>query len=315
VGSSISWLPEALTSTAKEIDGLFSMIFWITLVVFVLVEAALVYFLIRYKRKDPNKHGKNIHGNNKAEVIWTLVPAIILVFIGVYSSGMVYSIQQPPADVYEVKVIGMKWSWEFEYPNGAKTYGDLKIPAGRDVLFKITSKDVIHSFWVPEFRMKQDAVPGRETQFTVKADDLSQLIAKDGVYKERIICAEYCGDNHSKMLADLTIMNGDDFDKWVAEEKTRKKTDGPSLVAANGCASCHTIDGSKSVGPTWKGLMGKEQKLADGKTVTVDAEYLKEAITNPSAAVPEGFQNMMPAYDKLDEEQLTNLVKYIESLK
>jgi cytochrome c oxidase subunit II len=315
VGSISGLLPEALTSTAKEIDGLFSMIFWITLVVFVLVEALLVIFLIRYKRKHPDKHGKNIHGNNKAEVIWTLVPAIILVFIGIYSSGMVYSIQQPPAKVYEVKVIGQKWSWEFEYENGAKTYGDLKIPAGRDVLFKITSKDVIHSFWIPEFRMKQDAVPGRETTFTVLADDLDKLAVKDGVYKQRIICAEYCGDNHSKMLADLTIMNGNEFDKWVAEEKTRKKTDGPSIVAANGCNSCHTIDGGKSVGPTWKGLFGKETTLANGQKVTVDEEYLKEAIVNPSAKIPQGFQNMMPAFDQLDEEQLNNLVKYIETLK
>jgi cytochrome c oxidase subunit 2 len=289
--------------------------------VFILVETLLVLFLIRYKRKHPDKHGKNIHGSTKAEVIWTLIPAIVLVLIGIYSSGMTYAIQETPADVYEIKVTGYKWAWKFEYPNGATTNGDLRIPAGKDVLFKIYSKDVIHSFWIPEFRMKQDAVPGRMTQYSVKAEDVAKLLNEDGYYKQRIICAEYCGDNHSKMLADLTIMPAAEFDKWVAEEKVRKKVDGPSVAIENGCTSCHTIDGGKSAGPTWKGLWGSEKKLANGQTVKVDAEYIKESIINPGAKVVEGFGNMMPAYQigkekgQIDEEQLNNLIKYIETLK
>lgn len=305
-------LPEALTKTATDIDGLFGMIFWITLVVFVLVEALLAIFLIRYRRKQPDKQGYAIHGSTKAEVIWTLIPALILVFIGVWSSGMVYTIQTPPADVYEIKVTGMKWSWEFEYPNGAKTYGELHIPNDRNVMFKITSKDVIHSFWVPEFRIKQDAVPGRVTSFYVNVGDLAKAGSE---YKERIICAEYCGNNHSKMLANLYIDDGKQFDSWVETEKTRKKTDGPSVIQANGCTSCHTIDGSKSAGPTWKGLAGNDRKLANGQTVKADDEYLKESITNPNAKIAEGFQpGMMPAF-QLDDESLKNVVEYIKGLK
>jgi len=311
VGDYFGFLPEAMTQTARDIDGLFNLTMGISIVVFLLVELLLVFFLIRYKRKAPNKQGLPIEGSTKAEVIWTLVPAIVLVVLGIYSSSMVYTIQETPQDVYEIKVTGMKWSWQFEYPNGAKTYNELRMPADKNVQFKIYSKDVIHSFWIPEFRMKQDAVPGRETSFTVKADDIAKLGEN---YKQRIICAEYCGNQHSKMLADLYIMDSAEFDKWVAEEKVRKKTDGPSVAAANSCTSCHTVDGGKSAGPTWKGLFGAK-KIVNGQEITVDEAYLKESITNPDAKVAEGSTKGMPPYTQLDEEQLNGLVEYIKTLK
>lgn len=311
MGLSNFYLPEALTQTAKDIDGLFGLIFWISLVAFILVEALLVIFLIRYRRKHPDKQGLAIHGNTKAEVIWTLIPALILVGIGIYSTGMVYTIQEPPADVYEIKVTGMKWAWEFEYPNGAKTYGELRIPEGENVLFKIYSKDVIHSFWVPEFRIKQDAVPGRETRYWVKAETLNNVENK---YEKRIICAEYCGNQHSNMLADLQIMPADEFTAWVDAELTRPKTDAQYVIQSNGCTSCHTIDGGKSAGPTWKGLFGKKQ-IVNGQEVTVDEKYLEEAITTPDAKTPEGFNSgMMPAF-QLEPEAMKNVVEYIKSLQ
>lgn len=309
---SIFQMPDALTSTANTVDELFNLILIITTIVFVLVEALLVYFLIRYKRKHPDKQGKAIHGNNTAEVIWTLIPAIILVFIGIYSASIVYDVQTPPDDVYEIKVYGKKWAWDFQYENDAMTYNELRIPEGRNVLFKIYSKDVIHSFWIPEFRMKQDAVPGRETQFWVKAEDIPRA---DGKYEKRIICAEYCGNAHSKMLADLIIMPADEFDTWVAEEKTRVKTDAPSVIAQNGCASCHSVDGSNGAGPSWKGIAGAERTLVNGQKVVADEKYLKEAITAPNSHVVQGYQEgMMPAYN-LDPEALENVVKYIQELK
>lgn len=311
MGDYFGFLPEAMTQTARDIDGLFNLTMGISIVVFLLVELLLVFFLIRYKRKAPDKQGYAIDGSTKAEVVWTLIPAIILVVLGIYSSSMVYTIQDTPKDVYEIKVTGMKWSWEFEYPNGAKTYGELRIPENKDVLFKIYSKDVIHSFWIPEFRMKQDAVPGRETRFTVKADQVEKLGAN---YKQRIVCAEYCGNQHSKMLADLYIMDSGEFDKWVAEEKVRKKTDGPSVAAANACSSCHTVDGGKSAGPTWKGLFGAKRTV-NGQEITVDEAYLKEAIVNPGSVIAEGFQNGMPPYTQLDKEQLDGLIEYIKTLK
>lgn len=311
MGLSNFYLPEALTQTAKDIDGLFGLIFWISLVAFILVEALLVIFLIRYKRKHPDKQGLAIHGNTKAEVIWTLIPALILVGIGIYSTGMVYTIQEPPADVYEIKVTGMKWAWEFEYPNGAKTYGELRIPEGENVLFKIYSKDVIHSFWIPEFRIKQDAVPGRETRYWVKAETLNNVENK---YEKRIICAEYCGNQHSNMLADLQIMPADEFTAWVDKELTRPKTDAQYVIQSNGCTSCHTIDGGKSAGPTWKGLFGKKQ-IVNGQEVTVDEKYLEEAITTPDAKTPEGFSSgMMPAF-QMEPEAMKNVVEYIKSLQ
>ncbi|HEU4964739.1 MAG TPA: cytochrome c oxidase subunit II [Bacilli bacterium] len=309
---SIFQMPDALTSTAHTVDSLFNIILIITAIVFVLVESLLVIFLIRYKRKNPDKQGRNIHGNNTAEVIWTLIPAIILVLIGIYSASIVYDVQTPPDDVYTIKVYGKKWQWDFQYENGAKTYGELRIPEGKNVMFKIYSEDVIHSFWVPQFRMKQDAVPGRETTYWINASDIPRA---DGKYEKAIKCAEYCGNAHSKMYADLVIMPSDQFDTWVAEELTRKKTDAQSVIAENGCASCHSIDGSKGAGPSWKGIFGTERKLNGGKTVKVDEEYIKESILDPGAKVADGFQaGMMPQYT-LEDEQVANLVKYIEELK
>ncbi|MFD2171842.1 cytochrome c oxidase subunit II [Tumebacillus lipolyticus] len=311
MGASNYFLPEALTETAKNIDGLFGLIFWISLVVFVVVEALLIIFLIRYRRKHPDKQGLAIDGSTKAEVIWTLIPALILVGIGIYSTGMVYQLQETPTDVYEIKVTGMKWAWEFEYPNGAKSFNDLRIPQGENVLFKIYSKDVIHSFWIPEFRVKQDAVPGRETRYWVKAEDFEK---KDGMYEKRVVCAEYCGNQHSLMLADMQIMPANEFKAWVDAELTRPKTDAQYVIQSNGCTSCHTIDGGKSAGPTWKGLFGKTQ-IVNGQEVKVDEKYLEEAITTPDAKVPEGFQSgMMPPF-QLEQEALKNVVDYIKTLQ
>ncbi|MGZ4110989.1 MAG: cytochrome c oxidase subunit II [Tumebacillaceae bacterium] len=312
--SKFFWLPDAVTQNAKNIDGLFGVIFVVALIVFILVEGMLVVFLLRYRRKRRDQQGLAIHGSTKAEVIWTVIPAIILVGLGIYSSGMVYSFQQPPADTYTIKVTGMKWSWSFEYPNGAKSYGDLRIPSDKKVLFEITSKDVIHSFWIPEMRIKQDAVPGRQTRFwidpTVTVDP-----GQGKTYEKHIICAEYCGQNHSKMDADLTIMNGGDFDKWVAEQKVKPVVDANAVIQANGCASCHSVDGSPSVGPTWKGLADSDVVLANGQKVKADANYLKESITQPGAKVVQGFNNMMSPYDQLSPEALDNVVKYIQGLK
>lgn len=311
MGDYLGFLPEAMTQTARDIDGLFNLTMVIAIVVFLLVEVLLVFFLIRYKRKAPDKQGYAIDGSTKAEIVWTLIPAIILVVLGIYSSSMTYTIQDTPKDVYEIKVTGQKWSWTFEYPNGAVTYGKLYMPADRNVMFSIHSKDVIHSFWIPEFRMKQDAVPGRETRYTVKADQVAKL---GTAYEKRIVCAEYCGNQHSNMLADLIVMDGQKFDTFIAEEKTRKKTDGPSVAAANGCTSCHTVDGGKSAGPTWKGLFGAKHKV-NGQEVTVDEAYIKESITNPDAKVAEGNTKGMPPFSQLDAEQINGLVEYIKTLK
>ncbi|MGC5327904.1 cytochrome c oxidase subunit II [Brevibacillus sp. SYSU BS000544] len=308
------WLPEALTQVAKDSDSLFYIILAITLFFFVLVELLLAVFLVRYRRKWAAKEGLNLHGNHRLEIIWTAIPALILVVLGVYSTQMTYAIQKTPSDVVVINVTGQKWSWEYEYPGGFKKTNDLRLPEGKDVLFKITSKDVIHSFWIPEFRMKQDAVPGRETQYSVKVEGQSKN------ENLRVVCAEYCGTAHTMMVNKITIMKADEFDAWVksggkAGASTGGALDGKTVAQENGCLNCHSVDGGQGVGPTWKGLAGSDRKLADGSTVKADDAYLTESIFKPGDKLAEGYGNVMQPYSSMSEEEAKALVEFIKTLK
>ncbi|WP_018131339.1 cytochrome c oxidase subunit II [Effusibacillus pohliae] len=305
-----NWLPESVTSLAKQTDSLFVLIFGIALVVFVLVEFLLIFFLLKYKRSKRNQEGLAVHGNTRLEIIWTLIPALILVGLGIYSTQMTYNIQKASAaDAYEIEVIGRKWSWEFKYPNGASTINDLRIPEGKNVVLKITSADVIHSLWLPEARIKQDAVPGRQTIIP-----LGPL--KPGTY--RVICAEYCGTAHTKMLATMKTEPQPEFEKFLADAK-KASEEGPQAgqkLAMQNCLSCHSTDGSKSAGPSWKGLYGSQQKLTNGSTVKVDDEFIKKVLEDPTANVPEGYSPSMPSFKgKLDEKQIKSIIEFIKTLQ
>jgi cytochrome c oxidase subunit 2 len=183
------------------------------------------------------------------------------------------------------------------------------VPEGKNIVLKVTSADVIHSLWIPAARIKQDAVPGRET--TIPLGEV-----KAGEYP--VICAEYCGTAHTKMLATLKVGNETAFKQYLVDAK-KASEEGPQAgrkIAMQNCLSCHSIDGSKSVGPSWQGLFNSERKLVDGTTVKADEAYLKESIENPGAKVAQGFGNTMPSFKgRLDEKQINSLVKYIETLK
>ncbi|MFC4767056.1 cytochrome c oxidase subunit II [Effusibacillus consociatus] len=306
-----NWLPESVTNMAQQVDSLFVLIFGIALVVFILVEFLLILFMVKYKRSKKNQEGLAVHGNTKLEIIWTLVPAVILVGLGIYSTQMTYDIQKASAaDAYVIEVVGRKWSWEFKYPNGASTINEFMIPEGKNVVLKVTSADVIHSFWLPAARIKQDAVPGRETLIP-----LEKMTA--GTYP--VICAEYCGTAHTKMLATLTIGTEQQFDKFLVDAK-KASEEGPQAgkkLAMQNCLSCHaTDDTTKTAGPSWKGLYGSDRKLQGGTTVKADEAYLKESILNPGAKIPEGYSNGMPPFQgKLDEKQINSIIEYIKTLK
>jgi cytochrome c oxidase subunit II len=214
-----SWLPIQLTQMAGRVDSLFYVLLGVVTFFFILVEVLLITFLIRYRRTKSNRVGYNIHGSNKFELIWTLIPAAILVFLGAYSVRDVYQEQTPAANPYVIKVTGHEWYWEFQYPNGADTQNDLRIPAGQEVLFDITSADVDHGFYIPVARMQQDAVPGRLTQFslTAKVND----IATPAEYGKQFLvpCDQFCGVGHPRMDAHLTVLSQADFQQWVENVK------------------------------------------------------------------------------------------------
>lgn len=309
------FLPAALSETAKDVDVLFYILTGIAVVIFLLVWMLLLIFLVRYRRKHPTKQGLRLYGNTRLEIIWTVIPALILVVLGIYSAQMVYALQKPPADAYEIQVTASKWKWEFTYPDGPNggftTLNDLRLPADKPILFRITSTDVIHSFWIPELRIKMDAVSGRETRVWVKP------LKEEGKFK--VLCAEYCGTAHANMVSDALVMKEEHFGKWVASggkvDPSGQPLDGKQLAQQFGCLACHAIDGRELAGPTWKGIYGTERELVDGSKVKVDDEYLKESIVNPNAKVVKGYAPSMPAYPQLSDAQLQALVDYIKSLK
>ncbi|MFO3797007.1 MAG: c-type cytochrome, partial [Anaerolineales bacterium] len=210
-------------------------------------------------------------------------------------------------------VTAFQWAWRFEYPEyGIKT-NQLYLPVNRQVVLKMQSPDVIHSFWVPEFRIKQDVVPGRITEYRITPS----LI---GTYKVR--CAELCGVSHAYMVAPVVIVSQEEFDKWVqntaAEQAATQGPDptrGEKLYNELGCKACHSIDGSEGVGPTWKGLWGETVTLTDGTTLIADEAYITESIRNPGAKIVAGFQpGAMPAFN-LSDAEIADLIAFIQTLK
>jgi cytochrome c oxidase subunit 2 len=283
---------------------------------FALIMVPMFYSLIVFRRrKGDTTDGEHSEGNTTLELTWTIIPLFIVIFfsyLGAYNLGET-RIEDPNAMV--IKVTARQWDWSFSYPEGFDS-NELHLPVNQQVVLKMESMDVIHSFWVPEFRIKQDIVPGRVTEYRITPILL-------GNYKVR--CAELCGASHAYMEKPVIVTSRDEYDAWVkaraAEAAALAAAGGPPngklLVANKGCAGCHTIDGSKLVGPTWRGLFGSQVKLADGSTVTADEAYLTESIQNPSAKIVAGFQDgVMPSFkDRLTEKQIMDIVSYIETLK
>ena len=207
-----TWLPTELTQMSHRVDSLFYVILGVVTFFFVLVEILLVTFLIKYRRTKKNQVGANIHGNTKLEVIWTLVPAVILVFMGVMSVKYVYAEQTPPPKPYVIDVTGHEWWWEFKYPNGVDTHNDLRVPAGTPVLFRITSGDVIHGFYIPAVRIQQDALPGRLTEFYMTAE--TKYIGQTFP----VPCDQFCGAGHPDMIAHMTVMSEPNFNNWLSTQ-------------------------------------------------------------------------------------------------
>ena len=212
-----------------------------------------------------------------------------------------------------VRVTSQQWSWSFEYPAYGVTSTEMHIPVDKQVLLQMTSRDVIHSFWVPEFRPKQDLVPGRITELRITPSVI-------GNYKVR--CAEMCGTSHAYMEQPVIVSSQEDFDAWMGEqvklaEQAAQTPEGrgQALATASGCAACHSINGSEGIGPTWFGIFGHEVRLSDGIVVTADEAYIHESIKTPQEKIVAGFENqLMPTYGFTDE-QINDIVAYIKTLK
>ncbi len=312
----MNWVPEVASSFAGKVDGVLWFVTVLSIVFFILITVLLIYFSFKYRRRTENDETPHITGNQTLELIWTVIPSILLFVIFAYGLIVYKEMRTPPGDAAVVNVTGKQWLWIFNYENGKTTINELYVQHNRPVRMVMRADDVLHSFFVPAFRVKQDLVPGMYTQLWFKP-------TKVGTYD--LFCAEYCGTGHSKMLAKVFVMSPEAYSRWekggeeetsvIASTKSPEEL-GKDLYSKNGCAACHSIDGNTGVGPTFKGLFGKKETLQDGSVIDVDENYIRESIIEPQAEAVQGFAPVMPSFKGIvNDEEIDALIAYIKSLK
>ncbi len=299
--------PTAASTTADQVDALTLFLISVTGAVTLLVIVVTVVFLFRY-RHSKHSVAQQVSGSIPLELTWTLVPLGIFMIFFVWGARLYVAEATPPRDSLQVYVIAKRWMWKLQHENGIREINTLHVPMNRDVRLTMISQDVIHSFWVPEFRVKTDVLPGRYTTLWFRAN-------KPGTY--HLNCSEYCGTQHSNMVGTIVVMEPAEYAAWLQGGGAMGSfaATGQKLFQELGCATCHRFD-TQGRCPNLVGVYGKPVLLADGRTVIADEAYLRESIVNPGSKIVAGFQPIMPTFQGIvTEDQLLSLVAYIKSLQ
>ena len=302
-----SLLPEQASTVAGQVDALYFFLVALSAFFSVLIALVVIGFVIRFRNTGDREVVPTGEGFLALELTWTIIPFILVMIIFGWGARIFVTMRTPPADAMQVYVVGKQWMWKVQHIEGRREINELHVPVGRPVKLVLTSDDVIHSFYVPAFRVKQDAVPGRYTTMWFEAD-------KVGEY--HLFCAEFCGTAHARMIGRIVVMEPAEFQAWLAGSGSGDMlAEGQKLFEQLGCRSCHQAE-TGARGPTLAGLFNKQVQLADGRTVVADDTYLRESILNPQAAVVAGYQPIMPTFKgQVSEEALLQLMTYIKSLQ
>ncbi|WP_136524224.1 cytochrome c oxidase subunit II [Geomonas ferrireducens] len=297
-----------LLTTTQAVDPVFMFLFGACLVLLVGITATMIFFVVRYRRSKNPEPTSQVSGSPLLEVVWTLLPTILVMGMFYYGWTSYLSLRTVPKNAMQVKAEARMWSWDFIYQNG-KHSPKLVVPVGRPVQVNLESEDVIHGFYVPAFRIKRDVVPGMKNHVWFVA-------SSPGSYD--LFCSQYCGTGHSAMITTVEAVPADKFEAWLNEKAAEGgAAKGKALLESHGCLGCHSLDGSTKVGPTFKGLYGSQVKVTRGgkaETVKADEAYLRESILNPGAAIVEGFPPIMPKSD-IPEGDLKVMVEFLEGEK
>jgi cytochrome c oxidase subunit 2 len=299
--------PEQASTMAGRVDALYLFLILVSVFFGTLIAALVVTFAVKFRRRSRDEQPQPIHGSTALELAWTLIPLGIVMVIFLWGAEVFFAMARVPPGTMNVYVVGKRWMWKTQHMTGQREINELHVPVGVPVKLTLTSEDVIHSFFVPAFRIKKDVVPGRYVTAWFQA-------TRAGTY--HLFCAEYCGTKHSGMIGTVTVMEPAAFQTWLSGGAT-----GTSLAAAGeklftdlACVTCHRGD-TEARGPKLEGLFGRPVSLANGERLVADEAYIRESIVNPTAKIVAGFQPVMPAYQGLvTEEGLMQLVAYIESL-
>jgi cytochrome c oxidase subunit 2 len=325
-------LPGQWSTVAAQVDWVYYFLYWVSVVLFVGIVGTMLYFVWKYRRRPGVKAEPTGH-NTVLELSWTFAPLILLALLFHWGFKGFIFMQVAPANAIDIRVRARKWSWDFEYPNGAHSVNELHVPINRPVRLVLSSEDVIHSFFVPAFRIKRDAVPGMYNSIWFEATRLGPT---------DFFCAEYCGaaatpsrapdgseqyTGHFSMIGRVIVEEQHEYEQFL-ERAFQPPTDpstgqpvtperwGEMLFRSNQCFTCHSTDGSPMTGPTFRGLFGKQETMTDGSTVTVDENYLRESILNPQAKIVRGYQPVMPTFrGALRDQQIDAIISYIRTLR
>ncbi len=304
-----SLMPVQGSTFAAKVDTLYVFLLYASVISSLLVIGGMVYFAFKYRRKTNGEKTAYIAHSTILEFLWSFIPFVIFMVVFAWGWVVYHDIRHAPKNAFEIHVVGQKWYWDFLYKSGRKTSGEFYVPVGEPVRMIMSSRDVIHSFYIPGFRTKQDVVPGRYTALWFEA-------TKIGTFQ--IFCTEYCGDGHSAMLAKLHVLPKDKFEEWLQNDpyKGLSLADIGNKVFMQKCTACHNPTHEKKVGPGLADIFGKTHEFENAASTTVDENYVRESILNPSAKIVKGFPNAMtPFQGQIAEQELTGVIEYLKSLK
>jgi cytochrome c oxidase subunit II len=302
--SNLPFFPEQASTMAARVDALYFFLLSVSGFFAVLIAVLLVVFAIKFRRRSETDRPPLIHGSLQLELAWTLIPFALTMVMFAWGAKIYVALARPPDDALQVYVVGKQWMWKLQHLEGRREINELHVPVGKSVKLTMTSEDVIHSFFVPAFRVKQDVVPGRYSTLWFEA-------TKVGTY--HLFCAEYCGTQHSGMIGQVVVMEPAEYQSWLsgAAATGSLASAGAALFEQLGCVTCHVGAGAR--GPQLTGLFGKRVQLQSGQTVTADEAYIRESILDPRAKLVAGYQPLMPTFKGLvSEEGLMQLIAFIK---
>lgn len=312
----LSNMPKAASAHANDLDALYWFLIISCTVLFLLLIVPLIFILFYYRRKHPGQRALSQTAHNFwLESLWTFLPFIYLGVLFVWGFQQYLGMYVAPNDSKELRIVGQKWQWSIDYPKDEVSVTGpgvtFAVPVNKPIKLIMSSQDVIHSFFIPSFRVKQDVVPGKYSTLWFKAD-------QTGEYP--VLCAEYCGDLHSQMLAKLVVMEEKEYEQWLSESKSEDEGGsleelGKKLYTKLGCVACHTTDGSIKIAPSFKGIYGKMEEFADGTKAKIDDEYIRNKILQPTKHVAKGYPPVMPSFQgRVKERDISGLIEFIKSL-
>jgi cytochrome c oxidase subunit 2 len=303
----LPFFPQQASAQAGQIDAIYFFMVAVTAFFALLIGALVVVFAVKFRRRRPDEIGVAIHGSLALELLWTIIPLGIVMVMFAWGAKVFFDLYRPPAGAMEIFIVGKQWMWKAQHVDGQREINELHVPVGRPVKLVMGSEDVIHSYYIPEFRVKADVIPGRYNTLWFTA-------TKAGRY--HLFCAEYCGTRHSGMIGWVTALEPLEFQAWLGggPPTASPVAAGEKLFNDLACASCHQAN-SSGRGPSLAGIYGKPIELQGGGTATADDAYIRESIVNPQAKIVNGFQPIMPTFQGLvTEEQLLQLIAYVRSL-